>query len=188
MPTLSAKLDSVELIALHRNAYDGLRADTAPSSAAATALLESPIPLVRIGWGVVHLFLFPVPAWAYLVNQPDSAYFLFKSAAIPYMWLLLPGVVACILGRQRCRSTEPFVLAFILLAAFILLGAVCMTSIELRHAMPAIVLLTIASCAGGNTEAHAERRLRVLRFLVLSTVVCLHLAWLLTRSRQSLLV
>gem|GEM_PF-4336316 len=178
MPMLSTEFDTIESVAIHRKAYDDLRADTTPSSSAATSLLKSPVPLVRFGWGIVHLFLFPVPAWTYLRNQPDSAYFLFKTASIPYMWLLLPGVVACALGWQQSRSTHPFALAFILLAALLLFAAVCMTSIESRHALPAIVLLTIASCAGGETGGQAKRQLRVLRSIVLSAVVCLHFIWL----------
>ena len=160
-----------------RQEYDALRDSTTPSSEVTTALLHSNSPVVRLVWGSAHLLVFPIPSWSYLVASPASAYFLFKSANILYLLLIMPPAVGFLLklpalGRVRLR-----IAIFLCTVSGSLIAAVALTSIEGRHTIPSVVLLTVLGCAAMEFPRQTMRSGNIIAISYLGIVVLAHLIW-----------
>lgn len=160
-----------------RQEYDALRESTTRSSESTTALLQSNSTAVRLVWGSAHLLVFPIPSWSYLVGSPKSAYFLFKSANILYMLLIIPPAVGFMLRLPALARVRLQVALFICAVSLSLLAAIALTSIEGRHTIPSVVLLTVLGCAGMEFPRQTWRTRGSIAVSYVGIVVLAHLIW-----------
>jgi hypothetical protein len=137
-------------------------------------IVKQGIP-IRIALGSVYLFVFPIPFW--IGFQFESAYNLFKSFNVLFLYLLIPLVALSIIRLFRFKTMRTPALMFNM---FLILGftmAIAGTSLETRHLgafMVPIFLVVLLPDLGIRSERIAYKQVSL---VFLSIVAAIHIAW-----------
>ena len=134
----------------------------------------APIPL-RIVLGSLYLFIFPVPFWAGF--QLVSAYNLFKSCNVLFLYLFTPLLAYAVWSQIRHAGRRSPASMFLLFVSVGCTAAIAGTSLETRHFgvfLPAMMLVAISPPLH---EPETARVVRKLTYVYLGFVALLHLAW-----------
>jgi hypothetical protein len=170
-----------ELLLHHREGYQELRDATSPSSPLTTSLLTSPSMSVRLLWGLAHLIYFPVPVWTYIWDYPNWAYGLFKTLSLPFLWLVIPASIAYF-GTKRARSIDSMGVALmVIVISAIFFAATALSSIETRHTLPAVILISIPASLALTDLAYTRRAFGRLALGSLLAAALLHAIWFFRR-------
>jgi hypothetical protein len=149
--------------------------DNAGNSLGNALIVKAALP-VRLVFGTVYLFVFPIPFW--LGFQLESAYHLFKSLNVLFYYATLPLFGLAMLGirRKRIARTPPLMFLVFVFAGFTI--AIAMTSLETRHFgsfQAAFAILAAIPDLDAPGERARYRQLLATLILVMGTI---HVAWI----------
>lgn len=148
---------------------------SSPDSLGMTLIVNQQI-LLRLIFGSVYIYVFPIPFWSGL--QLESAYHLFKSLNALFFYTLIPLVALSFLQIVRQKAVRTPVLMFQL---FMILGftlAIASTSLENRHLGAFLVPLFVLALLPDLTLRKYRHLYKIflVTFLFMMTIV--HIAWL----------
>lgn len=155
--------------------YSELAADQHGADSLGMALIGNQAMPIRLLLGSVYLFVFPIPFW--IGFQLESAYSLFKSLNVVFLYFLVPllGLSATQLWQNRSERTPAIMFVLFLSLGFTL--AIAGTSLETRHfgafLAPIFVFALLPDLRIGPVR-HKYRQLLKIMFI---GVVVVHLAW-----------
>lgn len=160
--------------------YTSLSGKVAESSSMGQSLIVDQNPIIRIIFGSLYIFLFPIPFWSGL--QLESYYHLLKSLNVIYVYFVLPALVISI---KEARKASPNIKRSLYFCVFVLIGftgAIALTSLETRHHAafyPALVI--VALHADLKTRKLFLEYLRYLTALI-AAVFGGHLLWVVLKK------
>lgn len=138
-------------------------------------ILNQPGP-IRLVFGTIYLFVFPIPFWSGF--QLESAYRLFVSLNVLFFYLLIPALVlaGARLWKDRAQRTPALLFVFFLSFGFSL--AIGSTSLETRHLGAFLApLFVLALLPDFRVRAVAGNYKKLVVFM-LGGVMIVHALWL----------
>jgi hypothetical protein len=174
---LATQLDFMVMLETGKETYSSLaeREGSGVSSLGNDIIVNQPLPL-RLLLGSVYLFVFPIPFWAGF--QLDTAYHLFKSMHVLYMYVLTPLFG---LSLWRVMSVSSFRTTPILFLLFVVLGfmlSIAYTSLENRHFVSFFIPLLVLSVLPNLSQGADRRNYRALFLLFIALICIVHFLWL----------
>lgn len=153
--------------------------DAASASLGNALIVNAPIP-VRIVFGTLYLFIFPIPFWHGF--QLDTAAHLYKSLNVLFYYATLPLFAICL---YRLKSTKAARTPPVMFIAFVLSGftfAICMTSLETRHFGAFQAAYVLLAAMPDTADPAVRVRYRSWSSLFLGAIAAMHLAWLVVKG------
>ena len=136
-------------------------------------IVNQPI-LIRLIFGSIYLFLFPIPFWSGF--QLESAYSLFKSFNAIYFYFLTPLFLYSITLLLQIENRRR-VIVFLFITSLSFIFTIALTSLETRHfgafLSPIILLCLLPDL---TTKLHRKRNLLFL-ISYLFIIFVIHSAW-----------
>ena len=129
LPDFIAELNPV--MNTQHERYDMTSRITAASDSLGMSLILNQIFPIRLILSTVWILIFPIPFWSGF--QLETAYHLFKSFNVIFMYLFIPLFTLSVLKVYRFKILRTPVILFNFFCAFGFLLAVAATSIETRH-------------------------------------------------------
>ncbi len=172
-----AELQNV--INLRQAGYTDLaNAQQSSDSLGMTLIVNQPMP-IRLILGSAYLFVFPIPFWSGF--QLESAYNLFKSVNVIYLYFVSPLLLIAVIQLMQDKKERTPALLFILFLAAGFTVSIAATSLETRHfgafLMPILVLSTVPDLR----EFHVWRQYKIFFILFASGVIVVHALWLILK-------
>lgn len=179
--------DSMLYILLRGNeGYAELAAEESSADSLGLSLIINQALPIRILLGSGYLFLFPIPFWSGF--QLDSAYALFKSFNVIFIYFIIPLLLMTVWQLWKRNESRS---AFLLFLLFLSLGftmAIAGTSLETRHFgvfLPSMFLLALLPDLREKINLKNYRKILV---LVLGGVFSIHFSWLVMKEGAVYLV
>jgi hypothetical protein len=167
--------DIIQAILRGRETYNDLTsAESDQGSLGNSLIMEQPLPL-RLILGFVYLLVFPVPFWSGF--QEQTAYHLFKSLHVLFMYGLLPlaTLSAHHVFKSRSIIGSPSLFLILVVCGFAL--GISYTSLENRHFGAFLVSLLVLSVVLDPRNPLTRKYYRAVAGHFLAAVVLVHLAW-----------
>jgi len=156
-------------------AYAQMSAERASSDSLGAALLGNQPLLIKIIFGSVLLYIFPVPFWSGF--QFETVYHLFKSLNVIFFYFLIPLFALSLLRLSRVKSLRTPAMMF---NVFVVLGftmAVASSSGETRHLGSFLVPLFMVALLPDLNVRGTKKAYKILLGYFLFAVLFVHLTW-----------
>ena len=154
--------------------YSDLTSSESATGSMGLMILNAPL-YIRIPIGVIYLFLFPIPFWVGF--QLESAYALYKSLNLIFMYAFLPLLILTsyrILSNKNLRNTK---LIFLLTFCSLACVGIAITSMETRHLSNFFVLLMVISLAINYSSIKDRSSYKKLLVSFLFVIFLIHISW-----------
>ena len=136
-------------------------------------IVNQPI-FIRLIFGSIYLFLFPIPFWSGF--QLESAYSLFKSFNAIYFYFLTPLFFYSITLLLR-RENRKRVIIFLFITSLFFIFSVALTSLETRHFGAFLAPIILLSLLPDLTIKLHRKRYVLFLIAFLFVIFILHISW-----------
>ncbi len=138
------KILGQDLIETVVNGYISYNEGSEKSNSLGNTLIVNQILPLRLIFGFIYLFVFPIPFWSGF--QLESAYHLFLTFNVLYFYYLTPLFILSIVYFFKFKSTRRTTLIFIFFISIGFTFAISLTSLETRHFgcfLPSILVFSL---------------------------------------------
>lgn len=130
---------------------------------------------VRLMAGFMYMLISPIPFWSGF--QLESAYHLFKSFHVVFMYAMTPLFALAVLRIVKSKMLRTASILFLLFSFVGFTLSVAGTSLETRHVGAFLPLLLVVAMVPDVSSVKDRRAYRNLLILFVSAMVLVHLAW-----------
>jgi len=145
------------------------------SSLGSDLILRQPF-YIRFVIGTIYLYIFPLPFWSGL--DLPSAYHLFKSLNVLFMYTVLPLFILGLSNYLFKKNNKNLIIMFLFLTLSFFSFVICMTSLETRHLGAFYAPLFILSLNHKIYNKSSRINIFIAVFLFFSLILILHVSWL----------
>lgn len=163
-----------------REGYMELSADQHGADSLGMALIiNQPMP-VRLVFGSIYLFVFPIPFWTGF--QLESAYNLFKSFNVVFFYFLLPLLILALrqIWKDKRQRTATIMFMLFLLLGFTL--AIAGTSLETRHFGAFLAPIFVLALLPDFNSPIVRHNYKLVLITMLTGVLLVHMAWAIMKA------
>ena len=169
----------ITMLKSSQEGYFSVARDSSQNSLAMRLIIDQPLP-IRIIFGSVYLFVFPIPFWVGF--QTESAYSLFKSLYVLYLYALVPMLFVSLRTIIKNKFTRTPQILFLLLISIGFLIGCAVTSLETRHYGAFFIAVIIFSITTDMRNSYNWNLYKLAAQGFIIFIMIVHVAWILLKS------
>jgi hypothetical protein len=167
--------DVIAILVNGHDAYYELASNSSSRQSLGVSIILDQTLVLRIFFGMMYLYIFPIPFWSGF--QLDSAYHLFKSLNVLFIYTIIPLMFLSLSNFVKNKVPRTHVQIFILILLLNVTMAISGTSLEGRHLGAFYVPLLIFVLQPDLRVPRVLYAYKIYLIAILFLMFVIHLLW-----------
>ncbi len=169
------KLLGKDLIEIIVNGYKSYNEGSENINSLGNSIIVNQILPIRLFFGFIYLFIFPIPFWSGF--QLESAYHLFLSFNVLFFYFISPLFILSIVNFFRYKLNKQATLLFIFFISIGFTFAISLTSLETRHFACFLPSILVFSLIPDISKRFHFIQFKLYSSIFISFIFFIHLLW-----------